>query len=74
MVRIRTIWMIVMKVPREKMPRRTTFLRNASWVLMSMGKGVSILGSSILAEFRFGIDVGTYMMTSKMIVIEAMLV
>lgn len=43
MVRIRMIWMMVMKIPREKIPRRITFFRIASWVFRSIGNGVSML-------------------------------
>lgn len=37
------IWMTVMNAPREKIPRRTTFFRIGSWVLRSIGNGVSML-------------------------------
>jgi len=55
MVRMRMIWMTVMKVPREKMPRRITFFFVGMRDLMSMGKGVSMLKDSLVAMiWEFG--------------------
>jgi hypothetical protein len=69
--------MMVMNVPREKMPSRTNFFCDGRRDLRSIGKGVSMLDDlSVAAFFKFNVlsGMGAYMMTSKMIVMEAMLV
>ena len=57
MVRIRIIWITVMKMPREKMPMRMAFFRRGSFAWTSIGNGVLILqGRSslvrVLIQFR----------------------
>ena len=51
--------MIVMNVPSEKMPRRTTFFCDGRRELRSIGNGVSMLEDlSVAAFFRFNVSSG----------------
>ena len=69
--------MAVIKIPREKMPSRTSFFFDGMRDLRSMGKGVNILkNESVAASSRFCLSTGggTNTITSKIMVMEAMLV
>ena len=46
-VRMRIIWMMVIKMPREKRPRMITFLRVCSRDFNNIGNGVSILVGTV---------------------------